>query len=78
MDNKIPFEPKFGEEYWTYLGDKDTWIVVCEDWTDAPFDYIHKACGCVFRTEEEALEYLPVKYKMLTGRDWSDKNAEED
>ena len=76
MDNKIPFEPKEGETYWTYKGDYEgCWEVNSEIWDGGAYDYIHKGCGCVFRTEEEALEYLPVKYKMLTGRDWSDVDA---
>lgn len=68
MDKGIPFEPKFGDIYYTYGG--DNWNVLEVSWTDDAYDYIHKTCGCVFRTKEEALEYLPVKYKMLTGEEW--------
>ena len=67
MNNKIPFEPTEGEVYWTYFSN---WAVHCEIWDGDAYDCIHKAAGCVFRTEAEALEYLPVKYKMLTGREW--------
>ena len=71
MDNKIPFEPEDSDVYWTYVGIEGVgWDVYDEIWDGSPYDYIHKAAGCVFRTKEEALEYLPVKYKMLTGRDW--------
>ena len=72
MDSKIPFEPREGEMYWTYFGD---WTPHEEIWDGDAYDCIHKGCGCVFRTKEEALEYLPLKYKMLTGRDWSVKDA---
>lgn len=69
MENKIPFEPKEGEQYWTYVGD---WTVICELWDGDAYDYIHKAAGCVFRTEKEAVEARPERYKALTGRDWSE------
>lgn len=71
MDEKvIPFEPEFGDLYYSY--GNGTWDVLVWDWTDEAYDYIHKACGCVFRTEEEALEARPERYKALTGRDWSE------
>lgn len=70
-----PFEPKDGEEYWTYAGDDDNpqgWWIYCEVWDGAAYDYIHKACGCVFRTREEAIAARPAKYKELTGKEWRD------
>lgn len=70
---KLPFEPKSGETYWTYAGDEESpygWRLHSEVWDGAAYDYIHKASGCIFRTEEEAIEARPAKYKELTGREW--------
>lgn len=69
---KLPFEPKYGEEYWTYMGNNgtDDWGFYQEIWNDSVFDYIYKSAGCVFRTKEEARAALPVKYKELTGKEW--------
>jgi hypothetical protein len=70
--DKPPFEPKDGEDYWTYMGDDDSWKIGCEIWAGAPYDYIHKACGCVFRSKEEALAARVIKFKELTGREWQE------
>ena len=69
---KLPFVPKYGEEYWTYMGNNgtDDWGFYQEIWNDSVFDYIYKSAGCVFRTKEEARAALPVKYKELTGKEW--------
>jgi hypothetical protein len=65
---KLPFEPKVGEIFWTYWVN---WGVTNFKWEDkkANFDF-RKFCGCVFRTEEEALRARPAKYKELTGKEW--------
>lgn len=75
MENKIPFKPREGEMYWTYIGD---WTPHEEFWDGDAYDCIHKACGCVFRTKEEALKARPERYKALTGMDWSVEDACED
>lgn len=67
---KLPFEPKCGEEYWTYDGyNEHPWVICKETWDDSAWDYIYKYAGCIFRTQKEALEALPVKYKELTGKE---------
>ena len=70
------YEPTYGETYYSY--GTVTWEVFAEEWTGEAYDYIHKACGCVFRTEKEAIEARPAIYKALTGYDWSDVDANED
>ena len=64
---KLPFEPKHDEKYWTYNID---WQVDEWTWMSDAEDYCKKACGCVFRTEEEAIKARPAKYKELTGKEW--------
>lgn len=67
---KLPFDPQDDEHYWTYQGN-GFWIVET-DWMGLANEYCKKACGCVFRTEEEAIKARPAKYKELTGKEWQD------
>lgn len=67
---KLPWKPKVGNTFWSYY---------CEDfkvddytWSGNAGDYMRLKCGIVFRTEQEALEARPAKYKELTGRDWGE------
>lgn len=65
---KFPFEPKKGEEYWSYWQD---WAVTNFRWSNEYVnEYFRKATGCVFRTKEKALAARPAKYKELTGKEW--------
>lgn len=66
---KLPFEPKTGDEYWTY---SETWEVEDWVWTYDFLDLVYKRVGIVFRTKEEAIEARPAKYKELTGKEWQD------
>ena len=68
---KIPFEPKDGEKYWTFIGD---WYIHQEHWDNDAYDNIHKEAGCIFRTKEEALNALPLKYKEITGKTYVTSN----
>lgn len=68
---KSPFEPKVDEEYWTY-SDTD-FSVVRVRWHGVAGEYCRKACGCVFRTKEEALEARLAKHKELTKRKWQNE-----
>lgn len=65
---KLPFEPKEGEIFWTYW---TNWSVTDFEWEDnnVNFDF-RKFCGCIFRTEAEAIKARPKKYKELTGKEW--------
>lgn len=64
---KIPYEPKVGERYWTYKG--DGFEVVCDVWNGYAIDYYRKACGVIFFSKEEASAALTVKYRELTGKE---------
>lgn len=67
---KAPFEPKTGDEYWTY---SETWEVEDWVWTYDFLDLVYKRVGIVFRTKKEAIEARPAKYKELTGKEWESR-----
>jgi hypothetical protein len=70
---KIPFEPQEGEKYWSYWGD---WEIEYYLWEGKrTVAQLRKACGCVFRTEEEAIKARPAKYKELTGKEWQESEG---
>lgn len=59
---KIPFTPKVGEYYWTYSD------IICRyEWDNTTFHKERKILGIVFRTEQEAKDYLPTWQKRLEG-----------
>ena len=66
---KLPWEPKYGEKYWTihFVGvDKpytDTYT-----WTGHNSDFAFLRLGVVYRTKEEAEAHLAEDYERLTGR----------
>ena len=64
---KVPFEPKYGDKYWTYTTPKFK-IVECI-WANSVFDFALLKCGGVFRTMEEADKNRPELYKKLTGKE---------
>ena len=61
---KIPFVPKVGEYYWTYSD------IICRYiWDNTIFHKERKLLGIVFRTEQEAKDYLPTWQKRLKGEE---------
>lgn len=63
---KIPWEPKYKEEYFhPHISRKEVSI---EQWTDETFDYAMKALGMIYRTREEAMAHLAEDYMKLTGK----------
>ena len=60
---KLPFRPKKGERYYTC--DSSTLTIHNFRWTECGFDLERQLLGVVFRTEQEAIEYLPVYKKRL-------------
>ena len=61
---KIPFAPKIGEYYWTYSD------IICRyNWDNTIFHKERKLLGVVFRTEQEARDYLPTWQKRLDGEE---------
>ena len=63
---KIPFIPKMGETYWTYYNSQEIYIeTYC--WSNNSFDKERKLLGVIFRTKQEAKDYLPIWQKRLEG-----------
>lgn len=67
---KLQFEPKMDENYWTYS--HDDFEVFQSYWLDSAIDYARKKCGMMFRTKEEAERERPRVYKELTGREYDE------
>lgn len=66
---KIPFVPKVGSIYWTYgTGIKQPYIEQFP-WGNTCYDKERKLLGIVFRTEQEAKDYLPTWQKRLEGEE---------
>ena len=65
---KIPFIPKIGESYWTYYNSQEIYIeTYC--WSNSSFDKERKLLGIIFRTKQEAKDYLPTWLKRLEGEE---------
>ena len=61
---KLPFRPKEGQLYYTF---GFTLNVISIHWAGCKYDMERKLLGIVFRTEQEAIEYLPIYKKRLRG-----------
>ena len=66
---KLPFVPKVGEYYWTYDNGFALPVIECYSWGNSSFDKERKLFGIVFRTEQEAIDYLPTWEKRLEGKE---------
>ena len=66
---KLPWNPKNGEIYWTtfFLSDGKPFVYRLV-WSGDSVDFSKKALGMVYRTEEEAKEHLAEDYEQLTGK----------
>lgn len=60
---KLPWKPKKGEKYWSFL--PGAWMVTWYTWDDSPIDFAFYKVGWVFRTKEEAEAALPAVAKEL-------------
>ena len=65
---KIPFIPKVGDEYWSC---DDT--IYRYNWDNTTFHKERKLLGIVFRTEQEASDYLPTWKKRLEGERYENR-----
>ena len=65
---KLPFLPKIGEKYFTYTdcGGNEPYIGKYI-WNNLCYDKERKLFGIIFRTEQEAKDYLPTWEKRLEG-----------
>ena len=66
---KIPFAPKIGESYWTYSAGFTLPVIEYYSWGNSCYDKERKLFGIVFRTEQEAKDYLPTWKKRLEGEE---------
>ena len=66
---KIPFAPKMGENYWTYSDGVTAPFIRRYYWSNDYYDKERKLFGIVFRTEQEAIDYLPTWEKRLEGEE---------
>lgn len=64
--HKLPFYPNLGEQYYRYSD--VNFKIICSTWQGFPHEYALLKCGCVFRTEEEAIKMRNQKYNELTGK----------
>ena len=66
---KLPFVPKVGEYYWTYDNGFTLPVIECYSRGNSSFDKERKLLGILFRTEQEAIDYLPTWEKRLEGEE---------
>ncbi len=73
---KLPFEPKYGDEYWTVF-----WSCGCRSRELEPvkfswlFDYddmLRKKLGIVYRTKAEVEKNMDSDYERITGHKWEE------
>lgn len=57
---KIPWEPKEGDEFYTFTRTYGRWNICSELWDKDPTDYALLDKGWVFRTRKEAKDALPA------------------
>ena len=64
---KIPFVPKVDENYWTYSDGVNAPVIERFLWCNNCYDKERKLLGIIFKTEQEAKDYLPTWEKRLEG-----------
>lgn len=64
---KLPWKPKNGDKYWTFVTTSfsEVWTVTSYNWHDNYFDFLAFKAGYVYRSEEEAEDKLPAVAKEL-------------
>ena len=66
---KIPFIPKMGGNYWTYSNGLERPDIAKFIWANNCYDKERNLLGIVFRTVQEAKDYLPTWEKRLQGKE---------
>ena len=66
---KIPFVPKMGEIFWSYGRGIERPYIDRFIWDNTIFHKERKLLGIIFKTEQEALNYLPTWEKRLEGEE---------
>ena len=65
---KVPFMPKLGEKYWTYNSFGGIGMCACKYvWSNSGLNKQRKAFNIVFKTKQDAINYLPTWEKFLQG-----------
>ena len=60
---RLPFRQQKGDVYYTFYFNKE---VIDSDWNDSSVDYTRLLSGVVFRTIEEAENYLPTWQERIS------------
>ena len=66
---KLPFVPKVCETYWTYSDGVNAPVIERFLWCNNCYDKERKLLGIIFKTEQEAKDYLPTWEKRLEGEE---------
>ena len=64
---KIPFVPKMGEKFFSYGAGLERPYIEQLVWANICYDRERKLLGIIFKTKQEALNYLPTWLKRLEG-----------
>ena len=66
---KIPFVPKMGENYFSYGAGLERPYIEQLVWANICYDRERKVLGIIFKTKQEAIDYLPTWEKRLVGEE---------
>ena len=66
---KLPFVPKMGEKFWTYGTGLERPYIDQFVWANICYDRERKLLGIIFKTKQEAIDYLPTWQKRLEGEE---------
>ena len=66
---KIPFVPKMGEKYFSYRAGVERPYIDQLVWANICYDRERKLLGIIFKTKQEAKDYLPIWMKRLEGEE---------
>ena len=58
-----------GENYWTYSAGFTLPVIEYYSWGNSCYDRERKLFSIVFRTEQDAIDYLPTWQKRLEGKE---------
>lgn len=66
---KTPFVPKMGEKFFSYGAGLERPYIEQLVWANICYDRERKLLGIIFKTKQEALNYLPTWQKRLEGEE---------
>jgi hypothetical protein len=65
---KLPYKPKYNEEFYTYFGDE--FEVDSDIWSGTADNYAKLKSGMVFRKAKDAEDAVCRVYQEVTGKEW--------